>query len=322
MPPAKHLPTLLFYCCIGLIPMGWFFQLNDWSGGPSLLALGLLGLFIYFAARLVKKLKENDLDKATIFFLALLVLMSVTLFAKYLNHPFWNIPSLIIIPVFILGSLLFLIKIKNKDKKIIIATGFYLLLIIPLFFRHIHRAPARYSMQGSYGRYDPGRYVSVTLPYKFKYSKTERLCNRALKLKRLWEIDHAIEILNQARSLEPDNPEILFHLSNFYARDDSLERAITLLDTAISIDHSWGGLFNNRGLLYYKLSENKKAEEDYKQAIILDSTNPVFYVNISLVYYYENDFEKACEALTKSEQLGEDLSDEDFLITIKNKYCK
>ena len=178
-------------------------------------------------------------------------------------------------------------------------------------------------MEESNGRYDPSRYISVELPYTFKYDKTERLCKRALRLRKIWQLDEAIEILYKARNLEPDNPGVLFHLSNFYARKDSLEKAILLLDTAIKIDHlQWAGLFNNRGLLYYKLSENKKAMEDYKNAINLDPENPIFYANLALVYYYEKDCNNACESLTKSEKLGEDLSSQDLLITIKNKCCK
>ena len=51
------------------------------------------------------------------FFQTLMILMSITLFAKYLNHTFWNIPALIIIPLFALSALLFIIKIKKKEIK-------------------------------------------------------------------------------------------------------------------------------------------------------------------------------------------------------------
>jgi len=300
-----------------------FFRFEDWSGGAFFIALGLLGLFIYFIARLIKGLIKKSIDGPIFIIQILTILMSVTLFAKYLNYPFGDIPALIIIPLFAIGALVFLIRSKKKNLKLTVTSCLYLLLIIPLFFTDFYKIPRKYFIENSYGRYDPLRYISVTLPYKFKYSKTERLCNRALKLREISQFDKAIEILQEARILEPDNPEILFHLSNFYAREDSLEKAILLLDSAIKIDHLlWAGLFNNRGLLYYKLSENEKAIEDYSKAIELDPKNPIFYANLTLAYYYEKDFDKACESLSKSEQLGEDLSGQDLLISIKKKFCK
>ena len=282
----KYFKELLFYGCIALIPIGLLFRFNDWIGGPSFLAIGLLGVAIYFLVRVIKSFGNEHFDKLSMFLQALIFLMSITLFAKYLNHTFWNIPALIIIPLFALSSLFFIIKIKKKELKITLTLVLYLLLLIPIFFVRTHNGPLHYSMEVSYGRYDPSRYVSVKLPYEFKYDRTERLCNRTLRLGKIGQLDEAIEILNEARNLEPDNPEVLFHQSNFYARNDSLEKAILLLDTAIKIDRlQWAGLFNNRGLLYFKLSENGKAMEDYKKAITLDPKNPIFYANLALVFY-------------------------------------
>jgi tetratricopeptide (TPR) repeat protein len=94
------------------------------------------------------------------------------------------------------------------------------------------------------------------------------------------------------------------------------------MDTAIMIDDSFGDFYCNRGLLYYKLTQNKKAIKDYNKAISLDPGRAVYYANIALAYYYENEFDSACEAITKTRQLGMDISGQKELLEIESKHCK
>jgi Flp pilus assembly protein TadD len=111
-------------------------------------------------------------------------------------------------------------------------------------------------------------------------------------------------------------------MSNSYAQLNNLTEAISLLDTAISIDNSFPAFFNNRGLYYYKMSQNEKAIEDYNHAIELDPTQPVFYSNLALVQYYQNDFDKACDAIKKLDELGLNYPDQREILEIKMRHCK
>jgi len=94
------------------------------------------------------------------------------------------------------------------------------------------------------------------------------------------------------------------------------------LDTAIKVDSTYSGFYNNRGLLYYKLKQNDKAVEDYNRAITLDSTQSLFHANLALAYYYMEKFDKACESIFKAEQLGLDITELKELKRIKKNHCK
>ena len=133
----------------------------------------------------------------------------------------------------------------------------------------------------------------------------------------------SIKLYEEARKVEPQNPMMLFRLSEAYAKINELEVAIAILDTEISIDNSYSVFYNNRGLLYYKLNENDKALNDYKKAIALDSTTYVAYGNIALVYYRKRMFDEACEAIKKAEKRGINLdhADNKELKTIKRLHC-
>jgi Flp pilus assembly protein TadD len=195
------------------------------------------------------------------------------------------------------------------------------LLIIPLFAFHFLKEPRQYIPTEWYNKYDISQSLTVKTPHKLKYSETKQLDKEARLLNKSGNYSAAIEKYTIARKLEPDNSDLLWDMSDSYARLNNLERAISLLDTAIMMDNTFAPFYNNRGLLYYKMMQNDKALKDYQMAIQLDGTQPVFYSNIALVYYYEHDLDKACEAIKKSEQLGSGLSDP-FVITIKKRYCE
>jgi tetratricopeptide (TPR) repeat protein len=173
-----------------------------------------------------------------------------------------------------------------------------------------------------YNRYRVDNSVPVRLPYDYKYIETEQLSIKAHELKESRKYYEAINLYEEALRSEPRNPMILFDLAETYARINNLEQAVILLDTAIMVDSTYSGFYNNRGLLFYKLNENGRAIKDYLKAIEIDSTKTTFYYNIALVYYYEDDFIKACESINKAEQLGLNLSNYKGLKRIKRKHCK
>jgi tetratricopeptide (TPR) repeat protein len=131
----------------------------------------------------------------------------------------------------------------------------------------------------------------------------------------------AMLVYNEARKTEPENPWLLFDLSEVYARTNHLETATALLDTAIMLNGTVAAFYSNRGLLHYKLKENSQAINDYLTAARIDSVNPHIYLNLALVYYYENEFDLVCESIAKAERLGGSVHADKFLSMIKKKYC-
>jgi len=315
----KRLISILFLISIGLIPIAMIFRIQHWPGGNSFLTLGLFGLLIYFIAKTIKDLVKKRADKFIIAFQLLTILMSITLFSKYLYHIFWDYPGLIIVPIFIVMSLIYLIKGKLRYSKLTITSITFLILSIPLFGFEFHKSPRQYIPKEWYNRFDIKGSVPVNPPYKFDFKETEQLSVKAFELKKSKHYYDAIVVYRQALQIEPRNPKLLFDISGCYALINKLESAISILDTAILLDNSYAPFYNNRGLIYYKLKENNKALLDYQKAIQLDSRQPSFYANIALVYYYEKDFEKARDALKRAEQLGLDLTTYKYLNSLINE---
>ena len=157
-------------------------------------------------------------------------------------------------------------------------------------------------------RFDTQPPIPITLPHSFRTEKAEHFSIEAFQLRKEHKYVQAIESYRQALKVEPDNPRLYFDLSECYTSTGKLEEAILLLDTAIRLDNSYAGFYNNRGLIYWKLDKNSKAIEDYKKAISLDSTNWVFHSNIAMVYYSENKIPEACRAFQMAKYLGLNMS--------------
>jgi tetratricopeptide (TPR) repeat protein len=317
----KILENLVVIGSLILIPAGIIIRTSDLPGGSFFIALGLFGLFVLFIIKLIKGIKRKT-KRSLLIAYAMIVLMSFSLFTKYLYHIFGDYPSLIIVPLFIINALIYLFKENEKDIKTTIVSILFLLLSIPLFGLEFNKSPRWYIPIDWYNRYDVSSGVSIDIPYGFKFPETEQLSIKAFELRESKSYQEAIVFYNKARKIEPENLRLLFDLSETYARLNNLERAITLLDTAIMIDSSFSGFYNNRGLLYYKLRENDRAIGDYEKAIQLDSTKSVFYSNLALAYYCEKSYDKSCESIQKAIKLGLDLEKHKEFKRIMKRHCK
>ena len=318
----KRLISILFYIAIGFILIGMIYWIQNRSIGNMLVTLGLLGILIYFSARTIKDVVLKRVDRYNIFLQIFTILMSLILFSKYLYHLFGDYPGILIIPFFIETFIFYLIKGKIRYNKLTLASITYLLLSIPLFGLDIHKAPRQYIPKEWYNRYDVEKSIPVTSPYSFKFKETENLCNKATDMRKSKDFYSAIMNYRQALKIEPKNPRLLFDISECYAKINDLETAIAVLDTAIMIDSTYTGFYNNRGLLYYKLNENEKAIKDYEKAIQIDSTQSSLYGNLALVLYSNGLFEKSCEAIKKAEKFGLKIDEYQGLKRIRKEKCK
>lgn len=167
-------------------------------------------------------------------------------------------------------------------------------------------------------------WIPTNLPHQFKTAKGEQLSIEAFALKKAGKYDKAISLYRQAIIIESDNPRPFFDLAECLFQQDKLKEAIQAIDTAIILDTSYAGFYNNRGFYYYQLYDNQSAINNFKKAIDLDSTNYVFFANMALAYNGLNNSKEACKALDISKRLGLDLSDlnnERELIEIET-FCK
>lgn len=296
----KRIGNIIFYVAAGLIPFGLILRIEDNVYGAAIFLFGLIILALFFLIQLIRK----DRSENNPLLYVSLVLMTITLFSKYLYHEFWNYPSLVIIPAFIFLAIRTIYKKPQIDRKLKTTIVLFFILTLPIFGSNFHRSPINYIPKKWYNRYGNTEGVHIELPYKYKFEKTKQVCKNAMATYEEKKYSESIRLFQEARKMEPQNPIILFGLSEAYAKINELEVAIAMLDTAIAIDDTYLVFYNNRGLLYYKLNNNNKALDDYKKAIELDSTTHVAYGNIALVYYQKQMFDEACEAIKRAEKLG------------------
>jgi hypothetical protein len=77
--------------------------------------------------------------------------------------------------IFIIMSLIYLIKSKIKDSRLTIASIAFLFLSVPLFGLDFHKSPRHYIPYDWYDRYDVENEVEIVLPYEFQFKETEEL---------------------------------------------------------------------------------------------------------------------------------------------------
>ena len=320
MTNIRFIPFFLF---LGIIPLGLFLKLKEVQGSSELTLLGMLGIVGFLLFSLYKSLINKNGSLKIIFLQILIILMVITFFSKYFYHRFWDIPTLIIVPVFIFYTFFLFFKREVRDIKLATACILFSAITIPLFVDlNLLKEPGKYIPSYWNPKYDDIKYAHVKDPSEIKLPKTKHLLNKAFRFDKLKKYDSAIYLYKEARELEPNNTTILFYMSNSYAQLNNLSEAISLLDTAITIDNSFPAFFNNRGLYYYKMNQNEKAIQDYNHAIELDPTQPIFYSNLALVEFYQNDFDKACDAIRKLDELGFDYPDQNEITQIKVRHCK
>jgi len=310
--------TKIFYISLGLIPIGLILRFFNLPLAGFSFALGLFSISVYYCAKILRDVFKKTFNVRFFIIQITVICMSVVLFSKYLYWGFGDYFGLLIVPIFILVSLIYLIRIKKKNLKLTLIISIYLLLTIPLFGFEFYKSPIKYIPKAWYNRYDVGGSIRIHLPFDFKTKDAEDLSIKAFALKKSNRFYEAIPVYLNALKIEPKNPRLYFDLSQCYAFANDLEQAIFSMDKAINLCDTFAPFYSNRGLLYYKLKQNQKAELDFKKAIKLDSTKSVYYYNLALTLYFQNRYEESCGALDNAEKIG--LNKEESMIReIKSK---
>ena len=122
-----------------------------------------------------------------------------------------------------------------------------------------------------------------------------------------WERERLVRTLNDRALLKYD--------------EDCLDEARELIDVAIRVSGSGTAyLFNNRGLISWKMSKTDQAKEDFLESISLDRTNGDPYFNIGLIYFDESDYRRALQYLRKAVEINP--VDSQFLTELGHLYLE
>ena len=115
----------------------------------------------------------------------------------------------------------------------------------------------------------------------------------------------AIETLNQAKDIQPDNALVLFTLGNAYFGQQQYAEAAQSLESGLRIEAANPGALFDLGNTYYKLGKYDQAIEQYEKAL---SSDPKFWAainNIGLVMYESGNTEGAIAQWQRALDLAE-----------------
>lgn len=122
-----------------------------------------------------------------------------------------------------------------------------------------------------------------------------------------WERERVVSALNEKALAKYD--------------EDRLDEARQLIDAAIRLSGAGSAyLFNNRGLICWKMGRTDQAKSDFLASISLDRDNGDPHFNIGLIYFDESDYNRALYYLRRAVEI--DPADSQFLTELGHLYLE
>ena len=91
---------------------------------------------------------------------------------------------------------------------------------------------------------------------------------------------------------------------------------LTIHESAIKNGYATSAFYSNLGHLYSRLQNDRKAHENYDQAIYLDPTNITAYHNKAQLCFKEGDYKESIILLTKALELNPKFAPSTTLLAI------
>lgn len=101
-----------------------------------------------------------------------------------------------------------------------------------------------------------------------------------------------------------------------YSAINKEAHAITIYESAIKNGYATSAFYSNLGHLYSRLQNDRKAHENYDQAIYLDPTNITAYHNKAQLCFKEGDYKESINLLTKALELNPKFAPSTTLLAI------
>jgi len=113
-------------------------------------------------------------------------------------------------------------------------------------------------------------------------------------------IDKAIELINRALKIAPEQSKYLVYLAKCSALKGDVKNALVLADKLDGVTLSSAILYDTLGVVYSRLGLHKKAQVKFTQAIALDDTQASFYFNLASALKFLGDFNGARNGYEKA----------------------
>jgi tetratricopeptide (TPR) repeat protein len=266
---------------------------------------GIIGFIFYFLSLLLILKYLFDLirksnDKTEYFFL-ILILFS---YVGYLSFSFFAFPNERIEHQVFLAIIFSFILVKtdknsitnNKTQNLVL----FIIISITVFssiFIGYHRVKSEYYLKKA---------------FEARYTKS-------------WNKE--IKYLNKSESyfykIDPFSTPLSWYRGEAYFNLNNLEKAYTDFKNAYKINPNHIHVLNNLATCYVLKGENNEAKELYKKAIELSPTFKEAILNITAVYFNQNQIDSAIFYLTKYKGPSSDEKYKNYLLTVlKSKINK
>ncbi len=128
---------------------------------------------------------------------------------------------------------------------------------------------------------------------KGNVKKETILYNSFFAAKKLKDNIKAKELLDKLIELTFNEPDIYMHMSDIYIDEEDYEKALEYLELGRKNFPNEQGLINSEINLYIKLDRTIELIEKLGEAIMLNPDNDLLYFNRATIYDQEGDFKKA-----------------------------
>ncbi len=128
-------------------------------------------------------------------------------------------------------------------------------------------------------------------------------------LEPLGEKKQALDALEKAEKLEPDNIHVLQNLAGYYGRNANLEKSLTYIERSLKLDSSDFNNWNNKGFCLMRLGRLPESISALETAVKLDPQSAKAWINLGEVQMRSKNLGKAIQSLEKAVELAPSAAD-------------
>ena len=123
--------------------------------------------------------------------------------------------------------------------------------------------------------------------------------NRSVAYHKLGDCPHALDDINRAIELSPDNQEAYYWRGVLHGETGNLSEAIADFNKTLKLNPRHARAYQSRGVTYIKLGQYTSAIPDLEHAVALDPKDTLSYLNGSVAYRSSGQYDKAIALATK-----------------------
>jgi Flp pilus assembly protein TadD len=128
----------------------------------------------------------------------------------------------------------------------------------------------------------------------------QTLYNQAMAAQDAGQVERAMLLLQQAISRDPTFTMAYNSLGNLYYQQQQYQQALTMYKRALAIDPQYVKARNNLGSTYLRLAMDEQAREELHKALAADDAYGLAYYNLACVYARAGDSAAAAKHLQRA----------------------